>query len=141
MNDISTNDRTNANTCQFNQTFMFFLSTAASWRTVTQLASNFEQQTSVCCSKLEAMGTWDQSGIPLLLLHPNRWCICSSTLKTRKSTNCWSSAKPDGTHRTATVVYNTCFNRFRKRSCMTVHRLAWASGQQQQYGISHLCNA
>ena len=41
--------------------------------------------------------------------------------KTKKPTNWWCSAKRDVTHPTVTVVRNTCYHLFRKRSCMTVN--------------------
>ena len=54
-------------------------------------------------------------------------CCRRIGVKTRRSTNWWSSAKRDLTHLTATVVFNACYHLFRKRSCIPVHRLAWAS--------------
>ena len=70
------------------------------------------------------------------------------------------TAQHDVTHPTVTVVNNTCYHclfvcyvnkplftysltyhLFRKRSCVTVHRLAWASWPRQQCDASHLCNA
>ena len=44
----------------------------------------------------------------------------------RRPTNWWGRAKLDVTHPTATVVYNACYRLFRKRSFITVYRLAWA---------------
>ena len=61
--------------------------------------------------------------------------------KTRKPTNWWGNATRDVTHPTVTRVYNICYHLFRKRSCLTVHRLAWASWPRQQDDTSHLCNA
>ena len=60
---------------------------------------------------------------------------------TRRPTNWWSSAERDVTHPTATVVCNTCHHLFRKRSCITMHRLAWGNWPRQQYDTSHLYNA
>ena len=53
--------------------------------------------------------------------------IWSSDIITRKPTNWWGSAKRDVSHPTATVVNNTCYHFFRKRSCVTLNRLTWAS--------------
>ena len=47
--------------------------------------------------------------------------------KTRRPINCCCSAKRDVSHPTATVVYNACYQFLQKRSCITVHRLAWAN--------------
>ena len=59
-------------------------------------------------------------------------------IKTRRPTNWWGSAKRGVAHPTATVVYNVCYHLFRERSCITVHRLAWADWPRQN--ASHLCN-
>ena len=64
----------------------------------------------------------------------------SSVKKTRRPTNWWGSAYCDVTHPTATVIYNACYHWFRKRSCITVHRLAWVNWPRQQYDTSHLFN-
>ena len=42
--------------------------------------------------------------------------------KTRRPTNCRGNTKRDVAHPTATVVYNTCYHLFRKRSCITDDR-------------------
>ena len=55
----------------------------------------------------------------------------------KKAHQLWGQCE---TRPTTTVVYNACYHLFRKRSCMTVHRLTWASWPRQQYDTGHLCN-
>ena len=68
-------------------------------------------------------------------------CRGKMQLITRKPTNWWGQCKRDVTHPTATVVYNTSYHLFWKRSFVKWHRLACASWRRQQHDTSQLCNA